>query len=147
MHQLLKKWIIPVLSMLLVFALAAAGAAENNEVEDWISQGQEALEKDDYESSLRYFSLAAEAGNPFAQYMTAGHYFYGLGTEQDYEKALEYFKLSADLGNADGQECLGYLYLEGLGVEQSREKAVELYKLAAEGGSEEAQQQLILLGE
>ena len=106
MYRFLRKWISLVLSLLLVFAFAAAGTAENNEVQDWISQAQEALGQEDYESSLRYFTLAADLGNADRQECLGYLYLEGLGVEQSREKAVELYKLAAEGGSEEAQQQL-----------------------------------------
>ena len=142
----MRQGISILLSILLVFAAVSGTAEENGEVQNWMDLGDAAFDQEDYETSLQYYLLAADRGDPLAQCKAAWQYVTGFGTEISTDMAYEYYGRAAEQEDPDGLECLGYLYLEGLGVEQSMEKAMELYKRAAELGSEEAQRQLAIYG-
>lgn len=80
------------------------------------------------------YRLAAEQGNPNAQYNLGLLYVNGLGVSQDYAEALKWFKLSADNGDASAQFNLGVLYENGQGVSQNYTKAKEWYEKACNNG-------------
>ena len=79
MRKLTKQWVSLILSVLLVFCALAAAAEET----EWSAQAWDAFDRQDYETSLRYFCIGADEGNQYAQYMAACHYYFGFGTEVD----------------------------------------------------------------
>ncbi len=89
----------------------------------------------DYEEAARWCKMAAEAGNPDAQYNLGRLYYNGHGVKQSFEKAAFWYKRAADNGNDWAMGKLGQMYFEGKGVDISYEKAFVLYRKAAEGGA------------
>ncbi len=89
---------------------------------------------DDFESSVRYSEIGAEAGNADAIRRLGYAYRYGEGVEQNLEKAAELYGRAADMGDAKAINNLGLMYEFGRGVEMNKEKAVELYAKASELG-------------
>ena len=137
--KLLRTWFCLFLYILLVFFCITGAAEGQDEKKDWVEQALKAYDVQDYETSLYYFTLLADAGDPNAQYMTASHYFFSRGTEQDFDKAAVYARMSAEQGIPASQSLLAIMYLDGLGVEQNVAKAVEFSQLAADGGDAQAQ--------
>jgi hypothetical protein len=78
--------------------------------------------------------LAAEQGDPSAQYYLGRTYFQGSGSTLDQAAALKWIKNAAEGGLAEAQNYLGRMYLAGNGVEQNDNQAVEWYRKAAEQG-------------
>ena len=89
------------LFVLLVFICITGTAEGQDEEKNWVEQALKAYDAQDYETSLYYFTLLADAGDPNAQYMTALHYFFSRGTEQDFDKAAVYARMSAVGGTGD----------------------------------------------
>ena len=84
MNKSLKKTICLVLAALLtVFAVSAVSEGEND-AQAWLALAEEAHRDEDYETALRYYVLAAQAGDMGAQIMAAVYYYSGMGTEQSY---------------------------------------------------------------
>ncbi len=90
-----------------------------------------AFDRANYETALRVWLEAAEAGDPQAQYYVGEIHQRGLGTEPDYVKAAEWYRKAADQGNAQAQTSLGFLYEKGLGVSLDPRQALEWYRKAA----------------
>jgi len=83
--------------------------------------------------AIKYYTMAAEKGNPAAQNNLGSIYRRGEGTPVDYEKAAQFYAMAApsvDIAKAN----LAYLHRYGLGVEKSNAKAFELYSEAAKNG-------------
>ena len=74
--------------------------------------------KDDVEAT-RWFRMAAEQGNMFAQNVLGTHYARGIGVSED---------------DAGAQSALGVMYANGEGVPEDDAEAVQWYLLAAEQG-------------
>ncbi|CAL8124779.1 unnamed protein product [Orchesella dallaii] len=99
--------------------------------------------------AVRYFSKAAEAGNPEGMHSLALCYINGTGVKQDFSKAHELYLKGAQMspttsgratlvlknvGVSACQEGLGALYEAGIVVEQNYTKAAFWYKKSAENG-------------
>ena len=120
----LKPWICVILSALLIILTVSAVSEDPGEVQNWAELAAKAHRKRDYETAFHYCKLAAEAGIMDAQRMTAGYYYYGMGTERSFERAAEYFQMAADQGDPEAQAWLGRMYHYGSGLDQDDEKAV-----------------------
>lgn len=85
-------------------------------------------------SNLASVKLAAEKGNPRAEYQLARRYAHGEGVMRDEAKAAEYLRQSADQRYAPAQAALGSCYARGLGVRQDYSLALRWYRKAAAQG-------------
>ena len=70
----------------------------------------------DYQTAVKWYTLAAEQGNAGAQYNLGLMYLEGRGVPQDYQTAVKWYTLAAEQGNAGAHHNLGLMYLEGRGV-------------------------------
>lgn len=95
-----------------------------------------------YEEALKWFRLASENGDAFAQNALGDCYYEGYGVTQCYEEALKWYQLAAAQGNDKAQFSLGFIYECGQGVKQCYEEAVKWYLLAAAQGNSSAQNNL-----
>ena len=93
----------------------------------------------DYAEALKWYRLAAEQGNVFAQLRLGGSYYSGKGVEQDYAEAVKWYRLAAEQGDARAQYLVGYAYRIGEGVEQDYAEAVKWWRLSAEQENADAQ--------
>ena len=134
MSTTMKKLISIVLSVILAFSAVSCVAETKDEVQEWVMLGNEAAQKEDYETAIHYFQMAADQGDSAAQTNLGVFYINGIGVEQSSEKAAEYFRQAAEQGQAIAQTNLGVMYATGNGVEQSDEKALEYYQMAADQG-------------
>ena len=75
MKKTMKTWISLILSVLLLAVGTGASAEGGDGKEEWLERAIEAFEAWDDETALYYFTLAADAGDPNAQYMTASCYY------------------------------------------------------------------------
>ena len=96
----------------------------------------------DKKEAAKWYRLAAEQGNQYAQFNLALLYKNGEGVTQDYKEAVKWYRLAAEQGNADAQFGLGIRYDNGQGVLQDYKEAVKWYRLAAEQGNANAQTNL-----
>ncbi len=131
----------------------------------------------DYTEAVKWYKLAAEQGDKFAQENLGWFYEYGRGVEQDKSEAVKWYRLAAEQGYADAvnsvirlteqddaeaarlyrlaaeqgsdwaQFNLGVCYENGEGVERNRDEAVKWFRLAAEQGDTLAKEKLEELGE
>ena len=107
--------------------------------------GEEAYDDEDYETAVRYYTIAAEGGNGDAQFSLGYCYESGLGVAQDEKLAAYWYGKAAEQGNADGQLNLGYMYSKGHGVKQDYLEAIKWYEEAANQGNEDAKNNLKIL--
>ncbi|MBI1173613.1 peptidase C14, caspase catalytic subunit p20 [bacterium] len=83
--------------------------------------------------AVQYFTRAANAGAPDAEFELAKIYEQGLGVPPDPAKALELYKASAAQGFADAINDLGFLYFQGgLGLQPDQAKGIEYFRQAAD---------------
>lgn len=66
--------------------------------------------------SVAALQLAADKGDPEAQYQLATRYIDGDGVQQDDLTALRWFSRAADQGDAEAQYNLGVMYMTGRGA-------------------------------
>ena len=111
-----------------------------------VREGSRAHKRGDYAEALRLFRLAAEQGEPWAQYRLGMMYEKGRGVEQDYAEALRLFRLAAEQGEAGAQRQLGDMYEFGWSIEKNIPMARHWYELAAGQGDPLAQNALRLMG-
>ena len=93
----------------------------------------------DHAKAARWYRMAAERGNPDAQYNLGYMYEHGEGVLQDFSEAARWYRLAAEQGDNDAQTNLGYMYDHGDGVPQDYAEALRWYRLAAEQGNYGAQ--------
>ncbi len=94
----------------LIFGVAAALAAENNEV-----------------AELR---RVAEQGDAAAQFDLGLMYLKGEGVPQDHAEAVKWYRRAAEQGLAEAQFNLGLMYDKGEGVPQDYVAAHMFFNLA-----------------
>lgn len=96
--------------------------------------GLDALFKGDYQTAVREFTLAADAGLDLAQYNLAILYYLGRGVEQDMEKAFHLTHAAAQQGHLGAQANLASLYLDGTGVQTDVQRGIDWFSAAGRGG-------------
>ncbi|WP_221933257.1 SEL1-like repeat protein [Legionella israelensis] len=95
-----------------------------------------------HEEAVRWYRIAAEQGNAFAQNHLGLVYDHGIGVKQDTKEAVRWYKMAAKQGNAAAQNDLGYSYEYGIGVDKNEKEAVRWYRMAAAQGNADAQNNL-----
>lgn len=93
----------------------------------------------DAQKALRWYSLAAQAGDPLGLFREGCCYLYGAGTEKDERKAKSLIQRAASLGCSHAQERMGYLSANGSRVFDDAAAAVPWYEKAAKQGDRQAQ--------
>jgi len=89
----------------------------------------------DYQAAFKYLSLAADQGEPRAQYLLGVMYRYGRGVPQDYKMAEQWYSKASEQGNSYAQRALAEMYFSGLGVPQDEKRALELFRHSAQSMS------------
>lgn len=83
--------------------------------------------------AVKFFTRAADAGAPDAQFELAKIYEQGLGVPADPAKALSLYQSSAAQGFADAINDLGFIYFQGgLGLQPDQPKGIDLFRQAAD---------------
>lgn len=111
--------------------------------EDEFKLATECDYRGDFKEAKRYLFMAAEVGNPKAQYEYAMRCEQGKGEyKKNYDTAEHWFKQSARRGYIKAQNHLGYYYHNGKCVERNYIDAFYWWKQAAKQGDAEAQYNL-----
>lgn len=88
--------------------------------------------------AVKYYRIAADAGNFEAITKLGFGYDVGRGVAVDLSKAVALYQRAADGGNVEAVGHLARMYGEGRGVEKDEVKALKLYQRALDGGAETA---------
>lgn len=115
-------------------------SAINNLAIDY-EKGQNGKTKD-MAKAVRYYKIAAEKGDSYAQSNLGLVYHHAKGVTQDYAEAVKWYRKSADQGNKNGQYNLGIMYKNGYGVTKDYAEALRLFRKSAEQGDASAQNQM-----
>ena len=84
--------------------------------------------------ALRWFRLAAEAGDAAAMNNLGWMYRNGRGVEQSDSSALRWYHAAAAAGDARSMNNLGLMYRDGTGVAQDDAEALRWFRASAEAG-------------
>ena len=88
---------------------------------------------------MKWYRLAADQGDAFAQNNLGGMYANGRGVPQNYAEAVKWYRKAADQGAALAQGTLGTWYAKGqLGVPQDYVQAYMRFNLSAAQGEQRA---------
>jgi localization factor PodJL len=93
-------------------------------------------------TSLR---IAAQKGDPSAEFEVAARFAEGKGVKQDFKQAYHWYNRSASRGFAPAQYRLGTLYERGIATKADLGKARAWYKRAADQGNVKAMHNLAVL--
>ena len=112
-------------------------------------QGEEAAKRGDYVEAVRLYRLAANQGNPAAQYNLGVMYENGRGgLAKDDAEAVRLYRLAANQGNPTAQASLGFMYAQGRGgLQKDLSEAKRWYQLAARQNFQPAQEAVRRLNE
>lgn len=94
------------------------------------------------DTEVTMLMVAAESGDPAAQFALALRYETGQGIGKDYTQAAVWYGKSAEQGFANAQNNLGCMHLLGWGVPLDYQQAAALFEKAAEQGHAGAQNNL-----
>lgn len=115
---------------------------------EYMSQlGYEAYNKQQYADAVKWFRLAADQGEVYAQYNLALCYEQGKGVPVNYDAAVKWYRKAAQQEHADAQYNLGACYENGEGVPMNYDEAVKWYRKAARQKQELAISRLKYLNE
>ncbi len=100
---------------------------------DWRA-GQEAADRDDFETAATEWRRAADEGDARAQYSLGFLHQMGDGVTRDYDQATHYYKMAAEQGHSGAQVALGNLCRMGLGMAKDYVMAYMWFSIATAGG-------------
>lgn len=103
--------------------------------------------EDNYVEAMKNYQIAADKGQPIAQYNLGLIYENGKGIPVDYAKAKVWYTKAADQGHARAMNQLAGIYFNGSAGPANEQHAVKLYEKAVALGDADAAYQLGLLSE
>lgn len=115
--------------------------AESGNVRAQVTVAELAFQKGDMGEAFRWFSAAAENGDPAAQVRLADLYLAGRGTLRDAAQAAHWYAMAVS-HTPEAQWKLGALFQQGDGVAQNPEIAAAMFRRAADQGYADAQNSL-----
>jgi hypothetical protein len=110
-----------------------------------LTEGLDALRKNDFAAAERELRPLAERGDPEAQYRIGLMYEFGKGYPQDKAQGIVWFLKAAEQNHAAAQTELAILYATGDGVAQDDRQAFDWFQKGATLGNPTAQYNLGLL--
>lgn len=94
----------------------------------------------DEKKSFELFKIAADNGNPYAQYALGLNYYSGVGCNKDDIKARKYYKLAADSGFIpEASYNYGAMLFMGEGGVKDLDESLKYYMKASNQGFPQAQ--------
>ncbi|QHS59128.1 SEL1-like repeat protein [Chitinophaga agri] len=102
-------------------------------VEELYNIGVDAYNRQDYQSAIDHYTLAAERGYGYAMNNLA-HIHYMIDGYVDPDKAFYWYEKGAAAGNTNAINGLSLCYQNGIGTAPDIDKAIELLLLAADDG-------------
>ena len=107
--------------------------------DQWLKQGNDYYEKQQFNKAVESYQKAAEAGSLEGQFNLGYALYNGEGIDKDYATAAMWFKRAARKGFAKAQYNLAYCYMYGRGVPIDYDKALQNLTDAANNGNQNAQ--------
>ena len=92
--------------------------------------------------ALKFFQMAADAGNSEASFELGEMHANGLGTAKSFERAIPYYRKAADAEEPRAMYALGECYYYGKGVPKDRKRAFYYLSRAAGYDNPHAQNRL-----
>jgi hypothetical protein len=131
--------------MRLRVVLALASALCCNVAIAGLTEGLDALRRNDFTTAVKELRPLADRGDAEAQYRVGLMYEFGKGYPQDKAQGIAWFRKAAAQNHAAAQAELGVIYATGDGVAPDNKQAVDWFQKAAPQGNVTAQYNLGLL--
>ena len=96
--------------------------------------GVAAYQRGDFETAIKEFEPAAEAGDATAQFTLGYMHQFGQGVAQDLDKAARWYRRAAEQGHPAAQYNLGVFHQDGQGAPRDDVAAYMWLDLAARAG-------------
>lgn len=130
---MMKRFSILIVAVLVVTAMFGQSA------DQWLKQGNDYYEKQQFSKAVECYQQSAEAGSLEGQFNLGYALYNGEGIDKDYATAAMWFKRAARKGFAKAQYNLAYCYMYGRGVPIDYDKALRNLTDAANNGNKNAQ--------
>lgn len=124
---------------ILIVAVMVVTAVFGQSADQWLKQGNDYYEKQQFSKAVECYQQAAEAGSQEGQFNLGYALYNGEGIAKDYATAAMWFKRAARKGFAKAQYNLAYCYMYGRGVPIDYDKALRNLTDAANNGNKNAQ--------
>lgn len=124
---------------ILIVAVMTVTAVLGQSADQWLKQGNDYYEKQQFSKAVECYQQAAEAGSQEGQFNLGYALYNGEGIDKDYATAAMWFKRAARKGFAKAQYNLAYCYMYGRGVPIDYDKALRNLTDAANNGNKNAQ--------
>ena len=124
---------------ILIVAVMVVTAVFGQSADQWLKQGNDYYEKQQFSKAVECYQQAAEAGSQEGQFNLGYALYNGEGIDKDYATAAMWFKRAARKGFAKAQYNLAYCYMYGRGVPIDYDKALRNLTDAANNGNKNAQ--------
>ena len=124
---------------ILIGALMVVAVVYGQSADQWLKQGNDYYEKQQFSKAVECYQQAAEAGSQEGQFNLGYALYNGEGVDKDYATAAMWFKRAARKGFAKAQYNLAYCYMYGRGVPIDYDKALKNLTDAANNGNKNAQ--------
>lgn len=124
---------------ILIVAVMTVTAVLGQSADQWLKQGNDYYEKQQFSKAVECYQQAAEAGSLEGQFNLGYALYNGEGIDKDYATAAMWFKRAARKGFAKAQYNLAYCYMYGRGVPIDYDKALRNLTDAANNGNKNAQ--------
>ncbi|NIV17880.1 MAG: sel1 repeat family protein [Woeseiaceae bacterium] len=85
-------------------------------------------------AAIKWYGLAATAGDSKAQYQLGVMHANGWGVDMNDAQAAEYYRQAAEKGHSCAQRSLAYVTSRGIGVDENLQDAYMWYYVSAELG-------------
>ena len=124
---------------ILIVAVMVVTAVFGQSADQWLKQGNDYYEKQQFSKAVECYQQAAEAGSQEGQFNLGYALYNGEGIDKDYATAAMWFKRAARKGFAKAQYNLAYCYMYGRGVPIDYDKALRNLTDDANHGNKNAQ--------
>ena len=124
---------------ILIVAVMVVTAVFGQSADQWLKQGNDYYEKQQFSKAVECYQQSAEAGSLEGQFNLGYALYNGEGIDKDYATAAMWFKRAARKGFAKAQYNLAYCYMYGRGVPIDYDKALRNLTDAANNGNKNAQ--------
>jgi TPR repeat protein len=128
------------------YLLASCGSSDAQaQLGEVYYQGSKGADKD-IVAAMKWFRMAADQGNTYAQFRMAWASYYGEGMQKNLAEARRWYLKAAEQGEAVAQFNLGLMYAQGEGGTKDPQEARKWYEKAAAQGHHPAREALDKLG-
>ena len=124
---------------ILIVAVMTVTAVLGQSADQWLKQGNDYYEKQQFSKAVECYQQSAEAGSLEGQFNLGYALYNGEGIDKDYATAAMWFKRAARKGFTKAQYNLAYCYMYGRGVPIDYDKALRNLTDAANNGNKNAQ--------